>query len=358
MKKSNTRKICVLVTGVGGRSVGHQILHALKLMNEKYRTVCVDADPFSFGLYQGDARYIIPLANDPNYLPAIVEIVNREQIRAILPGTEDEVLQLTAHIQSFIEEDCTIVANPYKVVALCKHKGSLSLWLEKNGFPTPYTVSFNEWKVLINKVGFPIVAKPASRSGGSKNVAILANEEEVETYLREVPDEVIFQEYVSTPNDEYTVGVMVSKSGDVIDSIILHRKLIGLSLNVRRRINNNEYSLSTGYSQGYIVKHDIIQRRCEELALKIGARGPMNIQLRFDNGDIKVFEVHPRFSGTTSIRAEVGFNEPDILIQNFIKGKRFNRIIYKTDVAAIRAFQHLIVPIDVMNLTERIKKDE
>jgi carbamoyl-phosphate synthase large subunit len=59
---------------------------------------------------------------------------------------------------------------------------------------------------------------------------------------------------------------------------------------------------------------------------------------------VVVFEVHPRFSGTTSIRAAAGFNEVDILIRNFLLNEQFSNIQYQTDVAAIRAFSNILVP--------------
>jgi carbamoyl-phosphate synthase large subunit len=34
-----------------------------------------------------------------------------------------------------------------------------------------------------------------------------------------------------------------------------------------------------------------------------------------------VFEINPRFSGTTSIRAMVGYNEPDVLIRRHLLGE-------------------------------------
>lgn len=80
--------VAVLVTGVGGRSVGHQILHALSLVKQKYKTVATDVESFSFGLYLADCAYLVPRADASDYIPAIQEIVKREEIRIILPGTE------------------------------------------------------------------------------------------------------------------------------------------------------------------------------------------------------------------------------------------------------------------------------
>jgi carbamoyl-phosphate synthase large subunit len=338
----------VLVTGVGGRSVGHQILHALLLLEAgKYRPVATDADAFSFGLYLVPDRYLVPFASASDYLPQILRIIETEQIRVVLPGTEPEVRVLSENAARLSEAGCTVIASPPDAVALCSNKERLYGWLGENGFSVPRSVSAAEWRDLVAEAGFPIVGKPTEESGGSRGVAILNIETEVERYLgeRARPDDVVFQEYVGSAEGEYTVGVMISRAGTVIDSIVMHRKLLGLSLGSRRVIGGNEYALSTGYSQGVLVRHSVIQEECERLALALGLRGPVNIQLRFVEGKVVVFEVHPRFSGTTSIRASAGFNEPDVLIRNFLFGEEFGRLNYRTEIAAIRAFQHALVPV-------------
>jgi carbamoyl-phosphate synthase large subunit len=71
-----------------------------------------------------------------------------------------------------------------------------------------------------------------------------------------------------------------------------------------------------------------------------------------------ILEVHPRFSGTASIRAEVGFNEPDVLIRNYLFGETFGRLDYQSDVAAIRAFRTLIVPLSAMHQIPRVPARE
>lgn len=89
-----SRRASVLVTGVGGRSVGHQVLHALLLLEEQYRVVAADADPFSFHLYQVSTKYLVPPASDPEYIGAILPLVERERMDAILypaPGVVSEV---------------------------------------------------------------------------------------------------------------------------------------------------------------------------------------------------------------------------------------------------------------------------
>lgn len=339
--------LSVLVTGVGGRSVGHQILHAILLSGGKYRIVATDAEPYSFGLYQTESRYIVPKATAPDYGDAIARLIEREQIKIVLPGTEAEVLALARNAEMLKKLGCILVASDLPVIERCADKDTLYRWLAANGFGVPRSVPGDDWRDLVATVGFPVVAKPSQGSGGSRNVAILASPEEIERYFADTgqnPKTVVIQEYVGTTETEFTVGVLISNTGAVIDSIVIQRNLIGLTQGVTRTIDGQKYGLSTGYSQGYVVRDEKLQKFCEDLAIRIGARGPLNIQCRRAGDEIKVLEVHPRFSGTTSIRAEVGFNEPDILIQNFLFDRSFGRIDYRNDVAVIRGFQTIVVP--------------
>ena len=348
--------VSVLITGVGGRSVGHQVLHAISLAGNKYRLTATDVENFSFGLYLADRSYLVPRADEADYIPAIRELVEREHIDVILPGTEPEVRSLASARESFSDADCVVLASSAQVVHLCSNKLRLYRWLEANGFLVPRTSIGANWRALMQETSFPLIGKPTEESGGSRNVAILTTEAELERYLsdNEGSHEVLLQEYVESPDEEYTVGVLISKTGDLIDSIVMHRRLLGLSLGTRRQWNGRNYALSTGYSQGSIVSHPALQEVCERLALKIGIRGPANIQCRVSSKGVTILEVHPRFSGTTSIRAEVGFNEPDVLIRNYLFNESFGRLEYQTDVAAIRAFRSIIVPHSRMNSIRRI----
>ena len=248
------------------------------------------------------------------------------------------------------------IINPRPVLEICGNKGRLAEWLSANGFVTPRTVAASHWRLLASESGFPMVGKPAENTGGSKGVQILNSASEVEQYLAlmDAPDKVLFQQYVSSSAHEYTVGVAVDNQGGIIDSIVLRRVLTGLSLGQTRQIDGRSYALSTGYSQGVIVRDARVQQVCEEVAVKIGARGPLNIQCRCEGGEVYIFEVHPRFSGTTSIRAAAGFNEPDMLIRDHLFGESIPRQNYRTDVAAIRAFSNLLVPLADLAAAPRI----
>jgi carbamoyl-phosphate synthase large subunit len=158
----------------------------------------------------------------------------------------------------------------------------------------------------------------------------------------------IVQPYLGHAEAEYTVGVLSDSEGAIIDSIVIRRKLVGLSLLEAKTAGTTTAAISTGISQGFIVRDETMQAYCEALARRLDSRGPLNIQLRVHDGDYYVFEIHPRFSGTTPIRASAGFNEPDVLLRHHLNGETFGRLGYRDNVAAIRAFEHVLVPIEEM----------
>jgi carbamoyl-phosphate synthase large subunit len=328
----------VLVTGTGGRSVGSGILHALVRSSPevrgRWRVVAADADPFAWGLYKADAAALLPLAHAADYVSVVQRVIREQQIDAIIPGTEVEIEVLLRNAAAFAP--AVVIANRLELASL--------------GYTSIPTVPLAEWPSIVARWGFPLVVKPTRGTGGSRGLHLVRDEEELRRLLPQFDEHThaCVQPYVGDGEQEYTVGVLSDRSGNLIDSIVMHRKLTGLSLLAAANVGDRRCAISTGYSQGFIVRAPAIQAFCEDLALRLESRGPLNIQLRLDlaTKEPLVFEVHPRFSGTTPIRADVGFNEVDLLLRNALFGESFGRLNYRTNVAAIRAFEHAIVPMD------------
>jgi len=84
-------------------------------------------------------------------------------------------------------------------------------------------------------------------------------------------------------------------------------------------------AISSGVSQGRIDDFPEVRDPCEALAEGLDSRGPLNIQCRMHQGELVVFEINPRFSGTSLLRALAGFNEPDLLIRLHVLGEDVER---------------------------------
>lgn len=345
----------ILITATGGRSVGSGILHALVRsdieVKDRWNIIASDADPFAWGLYIADQSVILPGADNQDYINVLLQKIKDFNIDAIIPGSEAETNLLAMHKDQF---PIPIICNRFDLMPLMMDKFSVTEKLK--GFNLPYIETFSiiNWQEAITKYDYPFVIKPTIGTGGSRGLHFVFSKEEIETVLPTLnkSSQYCIQPYIGSSEEEYTVGVLSDKEGNIIDSIVMRRKLMGLSLMHSRNYNSKNYAVSTGYSQGYFIKNHQIQTFCENLAISLGSRGPLNIQLRLDGNKIYVFEIHPRFSGTSPMRADVGFNEADILLRNFLLNENFSRINYQDNVAVIRAFEHVVVPIEKMQCAQ------
>jgi carbamoyl-phosphate synthase large subunit len=135
-------------------------------------------------------------------------------------------------------------------------------------------------------------------------------------------ESVLVQEYVGRVDQEFTVGVLFDAEGRLINSIALNRFIL-TSLSNRLRVPNRTdradlgpvLGVSSGVSQGRVDDFPEVRAYCERVGLALGARYAINVQCRLVDGKPMIFEINPRFSGTSSIRAMLGFNEPDLLIR-------------------------------------------
>jgi carbamoyl-phosphate synthase large subunit len=336
-------KIKVCVTGVGGGGHGEQILKALRLADTDYYIIGTDMSPYSKGLMEVNHAYMLPPANDPGYIEALIKICKDHEVSAVFHGSEPELKAMSANREQIENQGIFLPINPVHVIELCMDKVQILTFLQEKGFHVPRFRKVQSLQDLLDFDAFPSVLKPSVGSGGSANTFIGQTEEELLCFGRHlltIYPEFIIQEYVGTPDCEYTVGFLISMAGEFINSIAVKRNIlssISNRLKMENRTGNQKLgpvlALSNGVSQGEIGPFLEVTRQCEEIAFALGARGPLNIQCPLVDGKVYVFEINPRFSGTTSLRAMVGFNEPDVLIRKHILKEHIEpRFSYKTGI--------------------------
>ena len=326
--------INILVTAIGGSGHGEQVLKALLLANRKeFRIFGADSDS---GCPQKSLVYdfqVLPSASSPNYETELFALLDKFQIKVLIHGCEPE-MQFFLKIKHLLESrGILILMNNKEVINLCTNKLLTGMRLNELGFQCPKFQEVSSIEEIEEIDWFPVVVKPKTGSGGSKNVFICQTKFELVNLARYLTGEfgildIMIQEYVGTFDQEFTVGVLSDLDGNFINSIALRRKMSG-QLNIRSSVSNqtgnakfgSKLVISSGVSHGEIAEFNEVRRQCEAIAKSIGSTGPLNIQCRFVDGVVNVFEINPRFSGTTSLRALVGFNEPELLIKRHILGE-------------------------------------
>jgi carbamoyl-phosphate synthase large subunit len=360
---TDTSKIPVMITGVGGGGHGEQILKALKMADTPYEFVGGDMNPRSFWLKFVDHPYMLPPASDPSYIDALLAVCAKHNVKALFHGSEPELKVMSRNRDRLINAGLLLPINPDEVIDICMDKVRTMDFLGSNGFAHPGFIKVSTESDLKQIDFMPAVLKPSVGGGGSANIFLAQSKEELEFFARHLLDltgPFICQEYMGLPENEYTVGVLLDMDGTLINSIAVRRDIMSaLSNRIKapNRTNRPELgpvlAISNGISQGEIGPFPEVAEVCEKVALALGCTGAVNIQCRLVNGRPYIFEINPRFSGTTSLRAMVGFNEPDVLIRKHVLNQEIpQRFAYGTGVICRGLQETLIQDVDYPKAVE------
>jgi carbamoyl-phosphate synthase large subunit len=358
-----SREVRAMVTGVGGGGHGEQILKALRLGATPYHIFGSDMSPFSSGLAAVDEPCLMPPASDPGYIDTLLQLCRAQGIEVLFHGSEPELKAISAARGAFAQAGVLVPINPAEVIATCLDKVRTMEALAGAGFAVPAYRAVRSLEDAAEFEYLPAVLKPSVGGGGSANLFLVQDREELLACARQllsIYPEFIAQEYVGTPEDEYTVGVLTDLDGKLLNSIAIRRSIMSALSNrikVKNRTARDELgpvlAVSSGVSQGRIGRYPEVTAQCEQIALALGARGPLNVQCRLVDGVVHAFEINPRFSGTTSLRAMVGYNEPDVLVRCHLLGEEIEpQFAYEEGVIVRSLAETLVADVDFPQASE------
>jgi carbamoyl-phosphate synthase large subunit len=330
----------VLVTAVGG-IIGQGIIKCLRLANQhlpendpkRFRIIGSDMSPLAPGIYRCDHGYIVPPADSNTYTNRLIEICNKEQIKAIFVASDEELLRV-AQSKNKIEKACQakVIVSPSTAISIARDKWKMHQFCKEKHLRHASTALPDQSNEFIKEFGFPIVVKP--REGyGSVHFYITQNNAEVDHAMGAITNagwHPILQEYL--PGDEFTVGVTVESTGDKIMSSIAAKKMLK---------HGQTY-------KAFIDDFTTIRRHAEQCALKMRPVGPINIQSKVVKDQPVIFEVNLRFSASCAMRAVAGINEPNIVYRNMVFNERPENV-NRQKLVCMRYWNELYVPISSYN---------
>jgi len=314
----NGRRRTVLIAGIGGASLGTELLKCLAATS-RYRVFGCDVSPLAYGHSEEGFENTFTVPRD-GYVHAVSELALEIGAEALIPGGEEPMVLLARDAAGFESCGTRVLANTPGVVALCSDKGRCLRRLAEMGVPVPVTRMVRAPEDLAGLV-FPVILKPATGSGGSDLVFLAGDDGEAGHFARWIlasGREVVAQEYIAEDGGEFTVGVLHRPDGGLIGSVAL-RRLFHTKLSVAQR--NASGLISSGYSQGRIEEFRDVRNQAERIAGALDSRGPCNVQGRVRDGVLLPFEVNPRFSASTYLRTLAGFNEVDLMLRAVLDGE-------------------------------------
>jgi carbamoyl-phosphate synthase large subunit len=299
--------IKVAVTGVGG-GVGQSIMKALSIASLPVEVYAVDVQPLSAGLYRGVEGALLPRLEETGSAQKWEGWLQAKGVAALIPGSDHDLLPLAALRDDWeARRICQALVSDLSLVRTCRDKAVTIQRLEREGVPVPksaWDLTLDEALSWARSNGYPVVVKPRDGSA-SRNLHIVQDEEEMRFYYARTPKPLL-QEWLNLAGkaEEFTCAVFVDRDGAPIGTFMARRDLCA----------GTTYRAEVGFWP-----------EIDELLLAIGRalrpRGPLNVQLRLTNRGPVPFELNIRCSGTASIRAYFGYNEPEMLLRHYVLGE-------------------------------------
>ncbi|NLN92185.1 MAG: ATP-grasp domain-containing protein [Candidatus Hydrogenedens sp.] len=326
---SSSRELTLLVLAVGG-NVSQGILKALSRSALKCRVIGTDLSELQMGLYTVDRGYLAPHAGDAEFFDWLIALCRREKVDAIISGCEP-VLRVLAGMREKVEEEsgarCLVCAP--EIWHQFDDKLLSCAWLEAEGFDHPAYADLDDEEAverLVMQQGYPLLAKP--RIGGGSSGVIKVEDEADLAYVRRKRGYVL-QEYLTGKEKEFTVGCFSDRDGRLRGSIVFWRALLA----------GTSYRIVAG-------PFPEVREAAERIVERSGITGPCNLQFRITDRGPVCFEVNPRFSGTTPVRAAFGFHEVDAALRHFVLDEEAEDLPEITEGIALRYWNELYVPLD------------
>lgn len=307
----------ILVTG-SGSLLGQGIIKSLELSKLKFTLFATDYFSSAVGLYWAKKSFLLPdLLNtsitDNEWLDSLITILKNEKIQVLIPGLDFEIPVLSKY-KSKIEEEtsCMVIVSPQNVVKIGNDKWETVVFLKEHGFSFPKSCLPKDIKSFIADNNYPLIVKP--RFGNtSKDVFIINDQNELMEALEKV-DRPIIQEYLAGNKGEFTCS-----------TVFVDEKII-CTISLRRTLKNGNTSIA------FLEDYPDIDNFINKVTKALRPFGPTNFQLRLTDEGPVIFEINPRFSGTTPIRALFGVNEVETTIEATLCNNFDHKFIKKPGV--------------------------
>lgn len=270
-------------------------------------------------LFYCDHPVIVPEIEDSRYIPVLKELCKREEIDALIPTIDTDLLLLAEHKKEF-GSTRVVISSPEKI-RICRDKRLTADYFNSIGLRTPRFVdNLNEYVMT-----FPAFIKP--KDGSSSIFAYKAENENVLcAFTEHVPDYII-QPFIN--GTEYTVDIFCDFEG----------KPIFVTPRIRLAVRAGEV-LKTK-----IVQDETIISEMKRLVEDYKPCGQITVQMiREKSSGIDYYiEINPRFGGGAPLSIKAGADSAEALMRllkgetlDYVHGAAENGAVYSRFDQSIR----------------------
>ncbi|MGM0823653.1 MAG: NAD-dependent epimerase/dehydratase family protein [Pseudomonadota bacterium] len=328
------KKIIIGICSIGS-GVGQSIVDSCQFFRDKVTLIGLGNNPLAYGAFECDDYTLISSYYDRNYISDIKSAVEKFGINILMPGHDDEALLLAKNHEALSNLGVKILSSPHELVLMCRNKATYteSFYEAANCFVKTYQAK------EVKDDLFPLIAKP-EQGFASKGVAIITTKEELEKtalgpgYIyqeiaipqKHDPSYNAFIEHLKKGNNlqasEISLQLIFDKSSNLVEQCATYNTLKdGIPIEIL------PYPIRE--LSEFIDKISLSLKRLK-------AFGPINIQGRMTNQGFKAFEINPRFTGITGLRAKLGFNEVELCIFTLLYDECIKPLVLSDKYVGIR----------------------
>lgn len=351
-KRRDLAGVRVAVSGAGG-GVGQAVFRALRLASPDLWILGLDMNPRSVGLYTAEAGTLVPPCTAPDYVERLLAALRTARVSVLIPGSDPELAVLARAREEIEAAGVQVIVGAPDPVDVCRDKRLSSQFFRELGFPFVRTVPVAEAVSLADEVGYPLVVKPLGGSA-SRGVAVVFSHAELEPYLTRsdyIAQEAAFpavwaREAGGIMSDSVHRGGALRQEEEISIQVVYDH--LGQHLGTFTSVNRLQVGIPMFVDPQRIPQVESLVEEMADALRDHGLTGPCNFQCRLTEDGPKVFEINPRFTGITGVRAAMGFNAVEAVLRRVLFDEPLDAVrdslIQPTDQLSIRYMDEAIVP--------------
>lgn len=312
----------------GGSLVGENVIEALGDRCSALRLIATNTQSWAPSLDRVDRVLLVPpTAADPQALKALLlQLVEEERPALVIPCRDDDVQWLADCAGELRELGAQALVGTSSACAHIVDKWRSAQFSFTHGLPFARSAPADDpvaVEALLCQVGWPLMVKP--RAGfASRGVRILTQRNQLQSVLGD--STLLVQEYLgshealacyldeqaqqgvplfnSFEEPKYSLQAFIGPAGNVVDHLVTrHAMTQGKSAQVEVWADAQLHALT---------------RHAAGIFSEAGWRGPLNAQCqRCPDGRFVIYEYNGRFTGATSARSLLGYDEVGLALEQF-----------------------------------------
>jgi carbamoyl-phosphate synthase large subunit len=311
----------MLITGAGG-AAAISVHKALKHL--PYRFFMADMDVHAAGLYLVEAsqRLILPRGDNPDFVTALLKLVQEHQISVLIPTVEAEMIALAPHQDLFKYLGIKLMMPQSMPLEICLDKWKL-MQAATGVVPVTQSKIYDEQTNLF-ALQFPMIAKPRRGAGSTGIFKINALSD-----LATIPQDGTYMLQKYLPGKEYSVDVLADENGKVYAAVPRERLKVDSGIAVAAKT----------------VSHELLEGLAADLVEHLKLGYVVNVQFKCNaNGIPCLLEINPRFPGTMPLTVASGVNMPLLALKMMFGYLPTPQECQFTETAVVRYLEEIYYP--------------